>query len=112
MIDYLTKPIEAGFLIQTVRQYLDFETRGSRMKRNLVVIGSSAGGPRTLKTLFEGMPRIDAAVLIVQHMPKFINGSLAKDISRNTAMSVGLAEAGDILEHGVALSRPAKSIAS
>jgi two-component system, chemotaxis family, protein-glutamate methylesterase/glutaminase len=78
------------------------------MKRNLVIIGSSAGGPRVLNSLFEGMPRIDTAVLIVQHMPKFINHSLAKDIAHRTAMTVGLAEDEDILEHGQVLFAPSE----
>jgi two-component system, chemotaxis family, protein-glutamate methylesterase/glutaminase len=78
------------------------------MKRNLIVIGSSAGGPRVLKILFEKMPRLNAAVLIVQHMPKFINHSLAKDISLHTDMTVKVAEDGETLEHGRALFAPSE----
>jgi two-component system chemotaxis response regulator CheB len=78
------------------------------MKQGLVVIGSSAGGPRILKVLFNGMPKLNAAILIVQHMPKFINQSIAKDLAIHTANRVGLAEDGESLLHGEALFAPSE----
>lgn len=58
--------------------------------RKLIIIGSSAGGPRILNELFEGLPRLDGAIILVQHMPKFINDSLCETIDEHTEMDVHL----------------------
>lgn len=70
------------------------------LSRNLVVIGSSTGGVRALDRIFSGLPRLNAAIVIVHHMPKFINGSLGCQLNANTDMEVKVAEDGEILEHG------------
>jgi two-component system, chemotaxis family, protein-glutamate methylesterase/glutaminase len=67
---------------------------------NIIVIGSSAGGPRALKWIFTGLPRLDAGVIVVQHMPKFINESLRDSLSSVTSMSVSIAEDNAALESG------------
>lgn len=56
----------------------------------LIIIGSSAGGPRILRELFEGLPRLNGAIVLVQHMPKFINESLCETIQDYTEMDVRL----------------------
>ncbi len=61
-------------------------------KRTIVVIGASAGGPRTLKTIFSGMPKLNASIVVVQHMPKFLNEPLRETLSALTSMRVQLAE--------------------
>lgn len=66
----------------------------------IIVIGSSAGGPRILKELFNEFPRIDAAVVLVQHMPAFINKAFTESLDKYTEMDVLLAEHGDILTRG------------
>jgi two-component system chemotaxis response regulator CheB len=58
---------------------------------NLVIVGSSAGGPRILRELFDGLPRINASVVAIQHMPKFVNHSLCENLSRYTECDVILA---------------------
>jgi two-component system chemotaxis response regulator CheB len=67
---------------------------------NIVIIGSSAGGPRILKSLFTGMPFLNGCLLVVQHMPKFVNESLCGMLDGCTDMTVRLAEDGDKLERG------------
>jgi two-component system chemotaxis response regulator CheB len=69
--------------------------------KTIVVIGASAGGPRVLKTLFHGMPRLKASVIVVQHMPKFINDSLRDSLAAGTRMRVVIAQNGDRLEDAV-----------
>jgi two-component system chemotaxis response regulator CheB len=70
------------------------------MVDRIIVMGSSAGGPRILKEIFSGMPKLNAGVVLVQHMPRFINQSLRESISRVTGMAVAVAEDGDMLENG------------
>lgn len=60
------------------------------MVHKLAIIGSSAGGPRILKELFSRLPRLNGAIVLVQHMPKFINESLCETIQDDTEMDVHL----------------------
>jgi two-component system, chemotaxis family, protein-glutamate methylesterase/glutaminase len=73
---------------------------GIPKSRTLIVIGSSAGGPRVLKWIFNGLPVLKASVIVVQHMPKFINDSLRDSLSSVTRMKVSIAEDGNRLENG------------
>ncbi|WP_214020147.1 CheB methylesterase domain-containing protein [Methanoculleus sp.] len=74
--------------------------------RTIVVIGSSTGGPRTLETIFSRFPLVDAAIIIVQHMPLYINSSLCRHLAKTTQMEVGIAEDGDPVEHGTIYVAP------
>ncbi|HEX9935238.1 MAG TPA: CheB methylesterase domain-containing protein [bacterium] len=76
--------------------------------QNVVVIGSSAGGPRILKEMFSGLPKLKAGMVLVQHMPKFINQSLKESIERVTGMVVAIARDGDALENGKVLIAPSE----
>lgn len=68
--------------------------------RNLVIIGSSTGGPSALKSLFTLTPPLDAAVIIVQHMPEYINELLAADLQVSARMPCRVVRGGDIFEKG------------
>ena len=68
--------------------------------KNVVVIGSSAGGPRILQQLFHGLPRLNSPILLVQHMPEFINISFCATLDSETEMSVGLAQNDEEIENG------------
>ncbi|MBN1556172.1 MAG: chemotaxis protein CheB [Phycisphaerae bacterium] len=75
---------------------------------NIVMIGASTGGPKALRSLFEYLPRIDAAVILIQHMPKFLNVSFCKALSERTLMDVHLAVQDQLLEHGVVHVAPSE----
>jgi two-component system chemotaxis response regulator CheB len=54
------------------------------MRRNIVVIGASAGGVETLRTLVEGLPLdFPASVLIVLHVPSYGGSVLPAILSRS-----------------------------
>lgn len=53
-----------------------------------------------MKDLFTGMPKLNASMILIQHMPKFINQSLEQSLSRITRMEVKIAENGEGLENG------------
>jgi two-component system, chemotaxis family, protein-glutamate methylesterase/glutaminase len=76
------------------------------MPFNLIVIGASTGGPRLLRDLFRSLPPLDAAVLIVQHMPKYINDSLRSALASLCAMPVKLAEDKEMMNHGMVYIAP------
>lgn len=73
---------------------------------NLLIIGSSTGGPRILEELFASLPRLNAAVLIVQHVTPGIDESLAASFARVTPMPVRLASDGASLQRGEILIAP------
>lgn len=77
-----------------------------RQPCNLAVIGSSTGGPKTLKTLMYDMPRLDGSIVIVQHMPKAINESVRRTLDGVTDMQVKIAENGEEIRAGCAYIAP------
>ena len=74
---------------------------------HVIVIGSSTGGPRALMDLIPSIPGdINAAILIVQHMPAGFTRSLAQRLDTASQVQVKEAEAGDRLQRGLALLAP------
>ncbi len=67
---------------------------------HLVIIGSSAGGPRILRDIFKELPRLNASIILVQHMPEFINNSFCRNLDMLTDMRVSLAESGEKIQAG------------
>ena len=73
----------------------------------VVVIGSSTGGPRALTTVVpELSSKLQAAIVIVQHMPVGFTRSLAERLDSMSQIKVKEAEPGDRLEVGRALLAP------
>ncbi|MFA4028823.1 MAG: hypothetical protein GDYSWBUE_000887 [Candidatus Fervidibacterota bacterium] len=76
-------------------------------KFDVVVIGSSSGGPSGLKTLLSSLPHdFGAAILVAQHMPKPFTTHFAERLSSCTQLSVREACDGDVIEPGVTLIAP------
>ncbi len=84
-------------------------TGGSGDGGALIIIGASTGGVRVLCSLFEQMPRLHASVLLVQHMPRFIQESFVNSLQKYTSMQVALAKTGDEMEAGTVLLAPAEA---
>ncbi len=66
---------------------------------NLIIIGSSTGGPITIETILEDMPALDAAIVIVQHLPAHSALPFREHISENTAMQVVIGKNNEFLEN-------------
>jgi two-component system chemotaxis response regulator CheB len=80
---------------------------GGGPARDLVVIGSSTGGPTALREVLSRLPaNLGAAVLVVQHMPAGFTRSLAERLDGLSALPVAEAAAGDRLEQGRVLIAP------
>jgi len=81
--------------------------RPFRRKDKVVVIGTSTGGPKALKTLLPAIPPdLEAAILIVQHMPARFTRSLAERLNMLSPLLVKEAEPEEPLEAGKALLAP------
>jgi chemotaxis response regulator CheB len=48
---------------------------------NIIVMDASTGGVSTWPLLLKTLGRVDAAILLVQHMPAFINLNFARRLS-------------------------------
>ena len=76
----------------------------SQQSVGLVVIGASAGGPGALAAVLENLPRrLNAALVIVQHIDgMFVNG-MADWLNHHSVLPVRVAKEGDRLEAGTVL---------
>lgn len=67
---------------------------------NIVMIGVSTGGPLALRRLFDGLPPLNAAFVIVLHIPPGMDYRIVLSLAAVSAMPVSLAEDGDYLRSG------------
>ena len=75
--------------------------------RKIVIIGTSTGGPRALQQVIPLLPiTLNAAVLVVQHMPPGFTKSLADRLNKQSMINVREAREGDLVEPGTILIAP------
>lgn len=75
--------------------------------RKAVVIGVSTGGPGTLMEILPELPAdLNAAVIVVQHMPPMFTASFAGRLDQNCKLRFSEARAGDRLITGHGLVAP------
>ncbi len=75
--------------------------------RKLILVGTSTGGPKALQHLLSGFPSdINAAILIVQHMPAGFTQSLANRLDSLYSIRVVEAKDGQEIENGTAYIAP------
>jgi two-component system chemotaxis response regulator CheB len=64
------------------------------------MIGVSTGGPMALKRLFTDLPPLDAAFVVVLHIPPGMDYKIGKGLNGVASMPVSLAEDGEYLRKG------------
>lgn len=67
---------------------------------NIVSVGVSTGGLRALTGLLEGLPRLNACIVIVIHTLKSVEDIIAGLLGQLTEMDLSIAKHGDLLTHG------------
>lgn len=93
-----TKPVET---INPAKQ----NTRLSNV--DLVLIGTSTGGPVALQKVLTALPaNFPKPILLIQHMPASFTGAFAERLNTLCKIKVQLAEDGDTLKPGVAFLAP------
>lgn len=70
------------------------------VNNNVVMIGVSTGGPVALNRLFTMLPPLDAAFVVVLHIPPGMDYKIARRLADVAAMPVVLAEDGAYLQKG------------
>jgi two-component system chemotaxis response regulator CheB len=109
IMDYVRKPFtmtELVSIVEAAMSYLEPEVEYEVACENIIVLGISTGGPSTLKELFTGMPRLNASILLVQHMPAFINERVRASLNELTELDVVIPRNGTELENGVVYVGP------
>ena len=77
------------------------------VKRDLVAIGVSTGGPPAVQKVLTALPaNFPASIIIAQHMPAAFTGPFAKRLDSLCSISVKEAEDGDALKPGAAFVAP------
>ena len=66
----------------------------------IVMIGVSTGGPIALRRLFAELPPLDAAFVVVLHIPPGMDYKIARGLDAVAAMPVELAQDGEYLRAG------------
>lgn len=81
--------------------------KSSGKVRKLILVGTSTGGPKALQHFLSGFPAdIDAAIMIVQHMPAGFTQSLANRLDSLYPIRVVEAKNGQEIENGTAYIAP------
>ncbi|MBU4075209.1 MAG: chemotaxis response regulator protein-glutamate methylesterase [Euryarchaeota archaeon] len=102
------KTANPGFIKKVkLQEKLEPEMVKNERSRKIVVIGTSTGGPRALQQVIPLLPQtLDAAVLVVQHMPQGFTKSLADRLDKQSLIKVREAKEGDHVEPGTILVAP------
>lgn len=75
-------------------------------RRDIVVIGASAGGFAPIRTLLEGLSKdFPAALFLVSHLPRG-RSRLAEVLGKSSPLSVRFAEDGEVIRRGSLLIAP------
>ncbi len=72
----------------------------------VVVVGSSTGGPEALGTFLRALPRLSVPVVVVQHMPALFTRQLAGRLDRQLVVPVSETAQGQRLEPGTVTIAP------
>jgi two-component system chemotaxis response regulator CheB len=127
--DYVTKPANVGSVaagIQCVKEQLIkalcappasvsrvtpkivCRPASRRPQRcEVIVVGSSTGGPQSLATVIGSLPaHLPVPMVVVQHMPPVFTNHLAQRLNQNSHLEVREARHGDVLRPGLVLIAP------
>ncbi len=92
---------------KVLREISNAHTFSSKLNYDVIVIGSSTGGPSAVEAVLTRLPaNLAVPVLIAQHMPSNFVPSFAARLNGVTALSVEMAKKDDVLEPGKVLIAP------
>lgn len=75
--------------------------RGATITSNIIVMGASVGGPRTVTTILKEIPRrFNAPILIVQHLSSHFTDAFADNLDLECDLKIKVAKNGEYLQTG------------
>lgn len=96
--------------VPSVSRTNSYFTAAQKTELELVIIGSSTGGPAALQSIIPALPaKLSFAVVVVQHLPVGFSKSLADHLQRQSQLPVKHAESGQQVVPGQVLVAPAGS---
>ena len=77
------------------------------LSSNVIVIGASVGGPRTITTILKEIPlSIRAPILIVQHLSAHFTEAFAENLNSECSLKIKVGRDGEILQNGTGYIAP------
>ena len=81
--------------------------KGVRISSNVIVIGASVGGPRTLKTLLMNIPAdLSSPILVVQHLSEPFVNSFISNLNDVCSIKIKVGDDGEIIQPGFVYFAP------
>ncbi len=78
-----------------------------KLTPNAIVIGTSTGGPRTLKTILKDIPKdFSSPILMVQHLDEFFMKEFSKSLNQVSKIEVKIPVNGEKILPGIAYLSP------
>ena len=75
--------------------------KGVVLTSNIIVIGASVGGPRTITTILKEIPRsFNAPILIVQHLSSHFTEAFADNLNIECDLKINVAKNGEFIQPG------------
>ncbi|MFX1339744.1 MAG: chemotaxis-specific protein-glutamate methyltransferase CheB [Promethearchaeota archaeon] len=72
------------------------------LESNVIVMGASVGGPRTIKAIIEKIPEdFPSPILIVQHMNHFFMRQFAVNLRDKCALKIKIGKNGEFIQPGI-----------
>jgi len=75
---------------------------------DIVIVGSSGAGLPILSSIFKRMPLLHGCIILIQHMPAYINEAVRDNLSKHTELTVKLAEENDPVKPGFLYIAPSE----
>jgi len=74
-------------------------TKPSRVETNIIVMGASVGGPKTLKSILKDIPEnFPVPILLVQHMNTFFMSQFAQSLNNTCKVRVRIPSDGELIK--------------
>jgi len=75
---------------------------------NMAIIGSSGASLPILMSIFKNIPKVNGAMVLIQHMPAYINVAVRDHLAAMTEMDVKVADQDDPLKPGTLYVAPSE----
>lgn len=86
---------------------IDSPVKKSQTSNKVIAIGTSTGGPRTLKSILKQIPKdFKIPILIIQHLDPYFMKELSKSLNQACDIKIKIAEDGEKILPGIAYLSP------